>query len=420
MSRNKPNKRSSSGQISGLEEKAAQLVQDPQFLFKAGQMIGKLGVVGEKRNGHVLFLAGVTRTTATPASVLVKGATSSGKTTLVKSAVKLFPATCLIERAGLSAKALAHGEGSLAEKILFINEYHGGKDAQLMLRLQQSDGRISHEYTTIRGTNRGTQLAERVGLPVVLTTTTDPKVYPDDETRFLSIWADESAEQNLAIVVARAEGPSTVDDRDLPVWQRATSLLVPKEGDFKNPPRWIRYVAENLPLGKVRVRRDWDRFLSFCDAIALCRGGSRLERPLDITFADYCVAYLIFEPVFASTIQGVRTQELDLRNAVVKLNTKLRRAATVQEIGGELGWKQSLVYKYVKNALERRVLEYEPGAREKNVKRLVARLDANQGFLPKPAVVLKNNPEIGKEIEYVDPFSGETMLITPAKRAGAA
>jgi hypothetical protein len=47
-------------------------------------------------------------------------------------------------------------------------------------------------------------------------------------------------------------------------------------------------------------------------------------------------------------------------------------------------------------------------------------LDANQGFLPKPAVVLKNNPEIGKEIEYVDPFSGETMLITPAKRAGAA
>src|ERR1700677_2400292 len=142
MSRNKPNKRSSSGQISGLEEKAAQLVQDPQFLFKAGQMIGKLGVVGEKRNRHVLFLAGVTRTTATPASVLVKGATSSGKTTLVKSAVKLFPATCLIERAGLSAKALAHGEGSLAEKILFINEYHGGKDAQLMLRLQQSDGRI--------------------------------------------------------------------------------------------------------------------------------------------------------------------------------------------------------------------------------------------------------------------------------------
>jgi len=421
MSRSKPNKRSSSDQISGLEEMALQLVQDAQFLFKAGQMIGKLGVVGEERNRQVLFLAGVTRTTSTPASVLVKGATSSGKTTLVKSSIKLFPADCVIERAGLSAKALAHGQGSLAEKILFINEYRGGKDGQLLLRLQQSDGRISHEYTTIRGSSRGTQLVERVGLPVVLTTTTDPKVYPDDETRFLSTWADESAEQNLAIVVARAAGPSTIDDRDLPLWQRATSLLVPKEGDFKNPPSWIRYVAENLPLGKVRVRRDWDRFLSFCNAIALCRGGRRSpERPLDITFPDFCVAYRIFEPVFASTILGVRTQELALSNAVAKLNTRLRRPATVQEIADELGWKPSLVYKYVKNAVERRVLEYEPGAREKNVKRLLARLDANEGFLPKPAIVLRANPEIGKEVEYVDPFSGQTILITPTKRAGTA
>jgi len=407
-------------QESNIEGKALQLTKDPQLLYKAGQKVGRLGVVGEERNRLVLILAGITRTTSQPASVLVKGETSSGKTTLVKASVKLFPPASVIERAGLSGKALVHGEGSLAQKILFLNEYRCGKDSQLLLRLIQSDGAIKHEFTTLRGVERVTQLVERVGLPVVMTTTTDPKVYPDDETRFLSVWADESAKQNLAIVVARAAGPGMIDERDLPVWQRATSLLKCQDGDFRSPPSWIRYVAENLPLAKVRVRRDWDRFLSFCSAIALCRGGKRLGRPLDITFPDYCVAYRIFEPVFASTIRGVRTQEVDLSNAVAKLNTRLRRAATVQEVADELGWKESLVYKYAKNAVQRRVLEYEPGAREKNVKRLMARLDANEGFLPKPAVVLRENPEIGKEVEYVDPFTGQAMFITPTKRASTA
>jgi hypothetical protein len=98
---------------------------------------------------------------------------------------------------------------------------------------------------------------------------------------------------------------------------------------------------------------------------------------------------------------------------------KLRRAATVQEVADVLGWKESLVYKRVKGGVQRRVLEYEPGTRERNVKGLLARLDTT-GFLPKPAVVLRENPGIGKNVEYVDPFTGETMVITPTKRAAVA
>jgi hypothetical protein len=124
--------------------------------------------------------------------------------------------------------------------------------------------------------------------------------------------------------------------------------------------------------------------------------------------------------VFASTNRGVRTQEVELGNVVATLNKKLGRAATVQEVAGELGWMESLVYKRVKGAVLRRVLEYEPGTRERNVKRLLARLDTTEGFLPKPAVVLRANPEIGKDVEYVEPFTGETMVIRPTKRSAVA
>jgi hypothetical protein len=266
-------------------EEALRLICDPRLLCRVGQKIGDLGVVGEERNRLIVVLAGIGRTLPEPPSVMTKGPTASGKSTSVKKALQIFPPDCVIERAGLSSKALAHGHGSLANKILFITEYRCGKDAQLLLRLIQSEGRINHEYTTIRGAHRGTRTAKRTGMPTVLTTTTDDKVFADDESRFQSIHVDESPAQTLAILQAQARGPKPVDKHDLAVWQSAMALLKRAKGDFQHPPAWLQYVAEQLPLTHVRARRDWEQFLSFCQACALCRRG--VDAVLDITFADY-------------------------------------------------------------------------------------------------------------------------------------
>jgi hypothetical protein len=326
---------------------------------------------------------------------------------MTKAAIELFPPDSVMERSGLSGKALVHGKGSLAEKILFLHEYHCGKDAQQLLRLQQSDGHTQHEFTTMNGRRRGTATAERVGAPVVLTTTTDEAVYPDDETRFLSIWSDESAEQSRAIVVARAAGPTIPDRSDLPLWRLATSLIAWKSGDFETPPEWLQYVAEELPTTKVRVRRDWDRFLNLCSAIALCRGDWKPDRATNISFQDYCVAYRVLEPVVAATLRGVRTQEFNLAKAVASLNKRLQRPATVKEVAVELRYKESLVYKHMPGAVKAGLVEYEAGTRETNLKRVLANENEVGRFLPAPRLVLKENPEIGKEVRYVDPFTGE-------------
>lgn len=127
--------------------KVVSLLSDPRFLYKARKKVGELGVVGEERIILVLLLAAIARVLSKPPSVLIKGPTSSGKSTVVKTTLQLFPPGSVIERAGLSKKALAHGKGSLAQKILFIHEYRGGRDAQLLLRLLQSEGRIAHEFT---------------------------------------------------------------------------------------------------------------------------------------------------------------------------------------------------------------------------------------------------------------------------------
>jgi hypothetical protein len=126
----------------------------------------------------------------------------------------------------------------------------------------------------------------------------------------------------------------------------------------------------------------------------------------EIEFEDYCVAYRILEPVFASTLRGVPSQALVLAEAVRKLNHLLDRPVTTREIAKELNWKESLVHKHKKFAVRQKLIEYESGTREKNVKRLVAH-NEEVGFLPHPRQVLKRNPEIGRKVKYVDPFTGK-------------
>jgi hypothetical protein len=261
-----------------------------------------------------------------------------------------------------------------------------------------------------------------VGTPVVLTTTTESHVFADDETRFLSIWIDESPEQSVAIMTTKAAGVPAEAQQDLPAWRKALSLLVAKKGDFQNPPAWLRYVARQLPLERgVRVRRDWDRFLNFCKAIALSRGDWNPREPVDIAFADYCTAHAILEPVFASTLRGIHSQEIALHKAVSDLNRRFRRAVTTEEISTELGWRMPLVYKFLRSAIRNGLLAFEEGTRQRNIKRVLSHSEDSGRFLPSPRSVLENNPEIGTSVTYVNPFTGasETVRARPVKELKA-
>ncbi len=402
---------------SKIHAQARILLADPFLMYRAGEAIGQLGVVGEQRNRLIVLLAGLTRELDDPVSVIIKGPSSSGKSNLLKTALQLFPPEQVLERASLSAKAPVHAEKSPAGKILYLQEYRGGKDAQLLLRLLQSEGRITHEYASVIGKSRGTQLAEQVGSPVVLTTTTDERVYPDDETRFLSIWVDESPAQTLAIAKSQVRSTRTAITPRISVWREALRLVRRTERDFLNPPGWLTWVAGRLPSDKVRVRRDFKRALSFCSAIALL---SRAGIPgvTNISFEDYAAAYRILEPALAATAHSAHPQELAAIRAVEILQVRLNRGVAAREIAGELGWNESLVYKWLRIASEHKRIAFEPGTRARNQKLIVPVTNSCSGFLPSPSMVLKNNPKIGTEAEFVDPLTGVPTKIRTLSRVG--
>ena len=392
---------------------AWKLIKDPRFVFRVGKMIECLGIVGEVKNRLIVFLACLTMMLEQKVSVMVAGGSSGGKSTLIEIPLKLIPPEKIVKRASLSRRAFAFGEESLEKKILYVNEYRGGRDAQLLLRILQSEGEIVHEYTT----GRKTVVTTRVGSPIVLTTTTEDDIVEDDATRFLTIRVDETSDQNAAVFKAAITAGEESDEPDLKVWQQAIRLLIENyEGVFTYP-KWFEYVAEQVPRERVRTRRDWKRFLGFIQAIALCR--SQADGTKEITFADYCAAYHILNSALTATTYALNENELTVQKAVGKLYGELGRAVTTKELREYLGWDKSMAYKYVRASVKHNLIRYQPGTTEKNVKPLLPVQETSGTFLPSPTQVLANAKELGNSKDYVSPLTGKLTRVRRSKKSAA-
>ena len=394
-----------------IRDAAIELLCDPRFFFLTGQKLEQMGVVGEEQNRLLIFLACITKDLRSAISVIVKGSTSSGKSNLLRTVIRLFPSECVSNLASLTPKALVYGDGDLSGKILYLSEYRGARDAMYLTRLQQSEGQIAHEYTTVSGRRRSTIVARRRGSPVVLTTTTEHSVFADDETRFLSLRANESAELTRRIIRSRLLPRTVENSQPLDVWREATTLLGARVPKFQYP-KWFEAIADQMPVDETRVRRDAERFCSLLEAVALCRSYSDRRRrtrinSIEINLADYCSAYQIANEAFSSTYRGTHPQSLRVAETVRRLQAELHRPVTVKEVAQERAWELLLAYKWVKAAVRDKVVSYEPGTRARNQKRLVSQKDRRTRFLPHPCRILRERPEMNEKTVYFDPLTGE-------------
>src|SRR5882762_2351978 len=105
-----------------------------------------------------------------------------------------------------------------------------------MLRLLQSEGRVAHEY--VKGGH--TEVAERVGFPVILSTTTEDELIEDDSTRFLAVRVSEKPE-HIRAVLKRTLQRSKPQRTDMEVWRQAIRLLGERAQEPFEFPSWLHY-----------------------------------------------------------------------------------------------------------------------------------------------------------------------------------
>jgi energy-coupling factor transporter ATP-binding protein EcfA2 len=385
-----------------ITQEAKQLIEGPRLLYRAARKIGELGVVGEVRIRLIIFLACLTMWLDEKVSVLVTGPSSSGKSTIVDKVTTLYPPESVITRASFSRKAIAKGKESFENKILYVYEFSGSKEARQLIRHVQTEGEVSHEYSA----GDDTKVAQRIGSPVVLSTTTEGKIFEDDATRFLTVRVTESPKHILAVLKAPLRHRES-QEPCVEVWRQAIRLLgerVPKRFPL---PDWLGYVAEQVPRERPRVQRDWKRSLGLLKAVALCQARDEPE----IRFEDYCILYHILNPALTATMHAINEHEIAVRTAVVTLSNELGHGVTGRQVREQLNWSKTMAYKYIEAAQEHKLIRCESGTRVRNKLRLLPVAGAVGKFLPSPKQVLKNAQGLGESVRYIDPLTGKTKVV---------
>lgn len=255
----------------GQLEKAKSLLRSPDILSRVIAFTQRLGFTGERVNQKLLYLSFTSRFLDGSISTVVKGQSASGKSHLVRTVLRLFPESDILNFSFVTSKALVHRQGDLSHKILFVMEHSGGEGADYSVRTLLSEGEISIMLPVKNEVTCNFETVEKripaKGLVFVETTTRD-RIHHENQTRLFDLYVDESEEQTRNILAMQA-AQVTVEDPEAEVetkvWRAAQTLL--KAHEVHIP--YAGELAKEFPVDKTRARRDFPRLLSLIRSHAL-------------------------------------------------------------------------------------------------------------------------------------------------------
>ncbi|MDA2918354.1 hypothetical protein MYX76_02465 [Desulfobacterota bacterium AH_259_B03_O07] len=244
------------------EMEAERILNSPNILEQMLEQSERAGYVGETINKVILFLAIISSFFDRAISCTVKGPSSAGKSALVGVILKFFPKDILVEASILTPKALYHYKGTLSHKVLHVFEREGSKESDYPMRTSLSEGKIvwvgvaKDEATGEHKTQTKEIPAE--GL-VILETTTERTIHPENETRVFTLNIDDSDEQTKRVLKTEAKdaegiiGDRATIDKKYRIWRCAYKMLNTHE--VKVP--FADELARIFPTDLIRARRDF-------------------------------------------------------------------------------------------------------------------------------------------------------------------
>ena len=160
------------------------------------------GIVGERQNSLIAYLAYTSRKRERPLHIMYLGASGSGKTYLQEKVSALMPSEDTIEITSLSDNALYYFQREeLKGKLILIEDLDGAEHVLYPLRELQSKRRISKTVTLKDNKGNLKTVTLRVEGPVSVSgCTTRERLYEDNANRCLLLYIDGSAAQDGRIM----------------------------------------------------------------------------------------------------------------------------------------------------------------------------------------------------------------------------
>ena len=262
-------------------DSALDLLRDPTLLDRILADFDTCGLVGERTNKLVGYLAAVSRKLDRPLGVLVQSSSAAGKSSLMDAVLSFMPEEERIKYSAMTGQSLFYmGETNLKHKILAIVEEEGASRASYALKLLQSEGEL-----TIASTGKdpatGTLVTQEYhveGPVMIFLTTTAIEIDEELLNRCLVLSVDESREQTEAIHRLQRERRTLAG---LVNGQRKHRLLAQHRHAQRllRPLKVLNPYADRLTFlsDKTRTRRDHEKYLTLIDTIALLH---QYQRPL--------------------------------------------------------------------------------------------------------------------------------------------
>jgi energy-coupling factor transporter ATP-binding protein EcfA2 len=371
------------------EKKAAMaFLKNPDLFEEILADLETLGVVGEKTNKIVCYLAAVSRKLEKPLSVLIQSRSSAGKSTLQNAILKLVPDEDFESYTRVTDQALFYKkEDSLVHKILAIEEDAGVGGAAYSIRNIQSAGKIT---VAVTGKDPGTGKMETedhtVNGPVaIMLTTTTSELDQETASRFMVLTIDESAKMTKAIHEKQRQARSlaglirnTKAAAVISKHHSAQRLLRPI-AVVNNYDRYLSYPSDNLI-----TRRDHDKYLGLIDAIAYLHQYQRKTKTLnvdgrtieyvEVTLEDIDTANKLADEILGRSLNELAAPSATLLDAVYKMVKELAQKQKTpmesvefnrRQIREYIGWTDWQIKVHIKQLEQLEYLYVRMGARGK-------------------------------------------------------
>jgi DNA-binding MarR family transcriptional regulator len=189
--------------LTAAQKKAAlNYLKAPDLLKRTNQDIGKAGIVGEKVNRLLMYIAFTSRLREQPLHIISLGASGTGKTYLQEKIAGLIPEQDIIEITVLSDNAFYYfNQKELQHKLILIEDMDGAENVLLPLRELMSKRRISKRVVVKNSKGNMRTISLLVEGPIcVAGTTTRERIYEDNANRSLLIYRDNSKQHQEKIM----------------------------------------------------------------------------------------------------------------------------------------------------------------------------------------------------------------------------
>jgi len=183
-------------------QRAIQYLEKSGLLKRTNEDIGTAGVVGERKNRLLMYLAFTSRLRERPLHVLCLAESGAGKTHLQETVGSLIPEEEKKEITALSENALYYFETEeLKHQLLLIEDLDGAEETLYPIRELQSKGRLVKSVPIKDPRSEEIRTEELVveGPVSTAATTTRERLADDNESRALILHLDDSTEQSQKV-----------------------------------------------------------------------------------------------------------------------------------------------------------------------------------------------------------------------------